>query len=239
MSVESIAEEASRRSGMGRRGFLASAGAFSAAAFLVACGSSDKSSSSSGSKSTTTGATSDTTMGGDTTTTTSGDTRSAENDLKTAAFAAGVEFLAVATYKAALDAATANKLGAVPPAVAEYVKTAMGHHKAALDAWNQILTSNGQKAVNEAPAALAKSVNDEFAKVKDVGGAAKLALGLEQAAAATYLKAIPTLVVPAAIKLAPSIQIIDMQHVAILNFALGQYPVPDTFAGTDKALAPA
>jgi hypothetical protein len=29
-----------------------------------------------------------------------------------------------------------------------------------------------------------------------------------------------------------------MQHVAILNFALGEYPVPDTFATTDKAVSP-
>ena len=29
-----------------------------------------------------------------------------------------------------------------------------------------------------------------------------------------------------------------MQHAAILNFVLGEYPVPDTFAKTDKAASP-
>ncbi len=48
---------------------------------------------------------------------------------------------------------------------------------------------------------------------------------------------IPTLKDKDAIKLASSIQPIDMQHQAVLNFALGQYPVPDTFAKTDKAAA--
>jgi hypothetical protein len=43
---------------------------------------------------------------------------------------------------------------------------------------------------------------------------------------------------PDAIELAGSINIIDMQHVAVLNFVLGEYPVPDTFAQTDKAATP-
>jgi hypothetical protein len=40
-----------------------------------------------------------------------------------------------------------------------------------------------------------------------------------------------------AAKLAGSIQIIDFQHAAILNFVLGNYPVPDTFGKTDQAIA--
>ena len=38
-----------------------------------------------------------------------------------------------------------------------------------------------------------------------------------------------------AIKLAGSIQVVDAQHVSILLFVLGQYPVPDTFAKIDVA----
>ena len=234
-SLSEITDEATQRSGMNRRGFLGAAGAFSAAAFLAACGSSDSSSDSK--KTTTTAA-----DGGDTTTTAGDETtttvaRDANNDLAVGAFAASIEFLAVSTYKAALDAATAGKLGDVPPAVGEFVSTAMKQHQDALDKWNSVLKGAGKDEVTAPPTALAKSVNDQFAKVKDIAGAAKLALSLEQAAAATYLKAIPTLATEAPIRLASSIQIIDMQHVAILLFALGQYPVPDTFASTKAAVA--
>lgn len=82
-------------------------------------------------------------------------------------------------------------------------------------------------------------VDAEFAKVKDVAGATKLALTLEDIAAPTYLKALPSLQSNDAIKLAGSIQAVDQQHVAILNFALGMYPVPDVFQKTDKAASPA
>jgi hypothetical protein len=159
------------------------------------------------------------------------------NDLDTAAFAASLEALAVGTYQAALDAATANKLGPVPPAGATFVQTALSQHQAQLDKWNELLQANGRAAVTEPNAKLKKTVDAQFAQVTDFGGAAKLARDLEEIAAATYLKAIPTIKNKDAITLAGSIQIIDMQHVAILNYVLGEYPVPDTFAKTTKAAA--
>src|SRR5215213_7724397 len=60
----------------------------------------------------------------------------AQGDLAIAMGAAGLEVLAVNTYGAALDAATAGDLGEVPPAVAEFATTAKMQHQAALDAWN-------------------------------------------------------------------------------------------------------
>jgi len=160
---------------------------------------------------------------------------STSNDLKVAALAAGLEVLAVGTYKAALDAATAGSLGAVPPAGATYVQTALTQHQAQLDKWNSVLQSAGKPMVTAPNAKLKPTVDKAFAQVKDFGGAAKLARSLEETAAATYLAAIPTLKSKDAISLAGSIQIIDMQHVAILNYVLGEYPVPDVFAKTDNA----
>lgn len=159
-------------------------------------------------------------------------------DVQIAQLAAGLEVLAVGTYKAALDAATANKLGAVPPAVAEFVTVAMQHHQAHLDAWNKVLTSNGAAAVTTPNATLKPTVDQAFAGVKDIVGAAKLALMLEQIAAATYLSAQGVLTDKDAIKLAGSIQVVDAQHVSVLLFVLGQYPVPDTFAKVDMSAAP-
>ncbi|QXC59382.1 ferritin-like domain-containing protein [Aquihabitans sp. G128] len=218
---------------LGRRGFLGAAGALGAAAFLAACGSdsdSDGGTATTADKSTTTAA-----DGGSTTT---APASGGGGDLKVAAFAASLEVLAVNTYGAALDAAGKGSLGDVPPAVAEFVTTAQKQHQSALDKWNEVLKGAGEDEVSDPPADLEKTVNDAFGKVKDVGGAAKLALMLEQIAAATYLSAIPTLSDEGAIKLAASIQPIDMQHVAVLNFVLGEYPVPDTFGSTDMAASP-
>lgn len=224
-NTTTIEPESAARRGLNRRGFLGAAGALGAAAFLAACGSDDN------------GGSTPTTAGG-TTPTTKAPATGGGDDLETGAFAASLEVLAVNTYGAALDAAGANKLGDVPPAVAEFVTTAQSHHRAALDAWNKVLTDAGESEVTDPPADLEKTVNFAFAKVTDVGGAAKLAVMLEQIAAATYLAAIPTLTSEGAIKLASSIQPIDMQHAAVLLFVLGEYPVPDVFAKTAMAATP-
>jgi hypothetical protein len=158
-------------------------------------------------------------------------------NLKVANLAAGLEVLAVGTYKAALDAATAGKLGTVPPAVGQFVTTAMAQHQAHLDAWNKVITGAGSAAVTAPNATLKPTVDAAFAKVTDVAGAAKLALMLEQIASATYLSAQNVLSDAAAIQLAGSIQIIDAQHAAILHYVLGEYPVPDVFAKVDMAAA--
>ena len=177
-------------------------------------------------------------MGGGETTTPGGGQQSSSGDAAVAQLAAGLEVLAVGTYKAALDAATAGKLGAVPPAGAEFVKTAMAQHQAHLDAWNKVLKSAGQAEVTQPNAKLKPTVDAEFAKAKTFGDAAKLALTLEETAAATYLSAIPQLKSKEAIKQAASIQAVDAKHAAILHFVLGEYPVPDVFAKEDKAVKP-
>ena len=158
-------------------------------------------------------------------------------DLDVAMLAASLEVLAVGTYAAALDAATAGALGDVPPAVAEFVTVAMAQHQEQLDAWNGVITGAGGDAVTEPNATLKPTVDEAFAKVKDVTGAAELALMLEQIAAASYLNAQNVLTDKDAIMLAGSIQIIDAQHVSILLYVLGEYPVPDVFAKVDMAAA--
>lgn len=201
-----------------RRGFLMGTGAAGVGLVLAACGSSSSSSSASTSSSPVSSS------GG------------GPSDADVAKIAAGLEVLAVGTYKAALDAATANKLGAVPPAVATFATTAMGQHQAALDKWNGIITGGGGQAVAAPPADLKATVDKAFAQVTDVVGLAKLALLLEQTAADTYFAAVSTLLKDkAAIQLAGSIQIIDQQHQAILLYVLGMYPVPDVFQKGDKA----
>lgn len=221
----------------GRRRFLLIGGGALATVALAACGKDDKKASKAKATTTTDGS-GTTTTAPETTAGPSTTAGGATDDLTVGAFAASLEVLAVNTYTAALTAAKANKLGAVPPAVATFVQTAQSHHQSALDAWNKVLQGAGKPEVTKPPADLEKKVNDAFGKVTDVTGAGELALMLEQIAAATYLDAIPKLTSKDAIKLAASIQPIDMQHAAILLFVLGRYPVPDTFAQTKMAATP-
>ena len=229
MDTEPSALEHLTTSAFSRRRFLVGSGVAAGLAIVTAaCGNEDDTSSDAG--------TSDTTAAdGGTDTTEAG----AGGDLAVAAFAAGLEVLAVGTYKAALDAATAGKLGDVPPAGAEFVKTAMAHHEEHLSSWNTVLKGAGEPEVTTPNAQLKPMIDAEFGKAKGFADAAKLARTLEETAAATYLSAIPNLKSKDAIKLAASIQAIDAKHVAILNYVLGEYPVPDTFAKTDKAAKPA
>jgi hypothetical protein len=155
-------------------------------------------------------------------------------DFAVAALAASLEHLAVDTYQAGLDAATAGKLGAVPPAVATFAATAKAQHSDHAAAWNSVLTNAGKAPVTGVDLTVKNGVVDPaFAGVTDVTGLARLALGLENVAAATYLNGIAVMENNNALKIAASIQPVEMQHAAILNFVLGQYPVPDAFAKTD------
>jgi rubrerythrin len=213
--------------GQSRRWFIGAAAAVAAGGVLAACSKDDSK--------VATGASTTVTSGSAATTATTAASGSGDADV--AALAASLEVLAVNTYKAALDAATANKLGAVPPAVATFAKTAMGHHQMALDTWNKVLTGAGKPAVSAPPAKLKATVDAEFAKVKDVTGVANLALLLEQTAADTYLKATSSLTGKEAITTAGALQSVDQEHAAILLYVLGKYPVPDVFQKTDKAFA--
>ena len=207
-----------------RRGFLMGAGVALGGLALAACGSSSKSS---------TGAS------GSTTTPTSGGASTGgklTGDLAVVALAASLENLAVQTYGAGISAATAGKLGTVPPAVVTFAQTVMKQHSDHAAAWNAVLSGAGKSPVS----GIDKTVNDAvvtpaFAKVKDAGGLAKLALTLEEAAAATYLEAISVVQAPAGIKTAATIEPVELQHAAILNFVLGNYPVPDSFTKMDGA----
>lgn len=156
-------------------------------------------------------------------------------DVVVAGLAASLENLAVATYGAALKAAGAGKLGKVPPAIATFATTAKAQHMDHAAAWNSILVKVGYKPITAANPVYAKVVDGDFAKVKNVTGVAELALTLEGVAAATYLEAIKALSTPTAIAIAASIQPVEMQHMAVLNFVLGKYPVPNAFASLTGA----
>ena len=150
--------------------------------------------------------------------------------LAVAALAASLENLAVAAYGDVLTAAAAGKLGTVPPAVATFATTVKDQHSQHAQAWNSAITAAGNSAITTPDPVLTPVITADFKKVTDVPGAAKLALMLEDVAAATYQSAIGAVKAASSVKVAASIQPVEMQHAAILNFVLGQYPVPNAFS---------
>ncbi|MFD7734790.1 ferritin-like domain-containing protein [Kitasatospora phosalacinea] len=160
-------------------------------------------------------------------------------DLKVVALATALENQAVGAYQAALDAAKAGKLGTVPPAVATFITTAMGQHADHAKAWNGVLTGAGKPAITGVPLSNQPATLEALGKATTVGDVAKLALQLEDQAAQTYLFATYNVTSPGGIATAATIAPVEAMHAAILNYVLGQYPVPDDFLPTDKAASPA
>ena len=219
-TLTETAINAAHNTNFGRRKFIFGAGLTAAAVALAACAGDDNNDVNAG----------DDDEGGDI----------PAGDLDILAFATGLELLAVGTYQAALDAATSGALGDIPPAGAEFVQTALNQHQEIADALNGVLTGAGREEVTEANADVKAAVVDPaFAAAKNFGDAAKLARTLEIAASATYLKAVQSqLTAKPIIRTAAGIQSTGQQRVAILNYVLGDYPIPDTFQKTDAAIAP-
>ncbi|WP_042366435.1 ferritin-like domain-containing protein [Streptacidiphilus neutrinimicus] len=209
-----------------RRRFLLGAGGVAAAFALAACSSSGKTTSAAGASGAAGGAG-------------SGSPGSMyTGDLQVVALATALENQAVGAYTAALAAARAGKLGTVPPAVGTFAQTAMSQHADHAKAWNAVLTGAGKPAINDVPLSNQPATLQALGAVTDVGGVAKLALMLEQQAAETYLFATYNVTSPGGIATAASIAPVEAMHAAILNYVLGQYPVPDDFLPVDEAASP-
>ena len=112
----------------------------------------------------------------------------------------------------------------------QFCTTVKAQHAQHDQAWNSAIVAAGHTAITKPDPVLVPVVTKDFAKVTNVTGAAKLALMLEDIAAATYLSAVSAVKANSSVKVAASIQPVEMQHAAILNFILGQYPVPNAFS---------
>lgn len=204
-----------------RRGFLAGGGAVAGGLLLSACGSDSKTADKGSSGGTTGG----TTGGGD-----------KGGDKSALATNASLENLAVFAYGSALMDAGKGKFGkTVPAAVAEFAKHAMKQHQDHADAFNAALKAAGGTEFTKPDPALAAAVIKLYGAVNSVPALAKLALTLENTAAATYTKQMGELTNPAALSAVATIAPVERQHAAILSFVLGEYPVPDTFVKLDMA----
>jgi Ferritin-like domain len=223
--------DAAQRLLFDRRRFLTraagTAGSVAGVALLAACSSSG--SSSSAPASATASATGSAAAAG------GGEGQALSGDLQAVAMAASLENSGIATYQAGIKAASAGKLGAVPPAVVTFAETAMAQHEDHQKAWNAVLTAAGKQPVTAVDPVLQPTINAAFAKVTTVTGLAELALVVENTAGQTYQNALSVIKSAAGIKTAASIQPVEFQHAAILYFVLGKYPVPSAFTGVSLA----
>jgi hypothetical protein len=229
--------EAAQRLQFDRRRFLTraagTAGGIAGVALLAACSSSSSSASSSATTSSSASAT-----GSAAAVTAGGEGQALSGDLQVVAMAASLENTAIATYMAGIKAATAGKLGTVPPAVVTFAETAMAQHQDHQKAWNAVLTSAGKKPVTAVDPVIQPTVSAALGQVKNVTGLAELALLLEDTAGQTYQNGLSVIKSAAGIKTAASIQPVEFQHAAILNYVLGKYPVPNAFTGVSLARPP-
>jgi hypothetical protein len=159
-------------------------------------------------------------------------------DLKVVALATALENLAVSAYSGALQKAGAGQLGTVPPAVATFIQTAMKQHSDHAQAWNAVLSKAGKPTINDAPLSITQDQVNMLNAATSVPDVAKLALNLENVAAQTYTFATANVVDAGGIMTAATIQPVETMHAAILNFILGQYPIPDSFIGIGNSLKP-
>jgi hypothetical protein len=210
-----------------RRIFLLGAGTLVGGGVLAACGGSPKKSASGTTTTVTTPSTSSPTTAVPLT-----------GDLAVASLAASLENLGVYAYKAGLSAATAGKLGTVPPAVGTFAMTAMSQHQDHADSWNAVLKANNEPAQTQTDPTLTPTVNSMFGMVTDVTGLAELALLIENIAAQTYQVQTAKLQSVKAIANSASIMPVEMQHAAILYYVLGKYPGIQDTSGNPLAFNP-
>lgn len=162
----------------------------------------------------------------------------ATGDLAVAEVGAALERLAVDTYAATLTAAAGGRLGDVPAVVTELLTTARAHHEVHLSSWNTMLRAGGRPDVTEPNDSLKPAIDGMFAEMRDVAGAARLALVLEDIAAQTYNRAIPTLRTKEAIRLAAQMQVVDQQHLSVLRYVVGVFPVGSGEVQESRAFQP-
>lgn len=219
---------------LGRRAFLGGIGGVALIGGVAAC-----SSSGGGGGTTSTPPTTKTpTSPGTTSSSPTGGGSKYTGDLQVVALAAALENLAVAAYGGALKLASAGKIGKVPPAIGNFITVAMKQHADHASAWNAVLKSAKLPEIKGAPLTITKSEVAMLGKAKSVVDVAKQALSLENAAAETYTFATANVSDAGGIMTAATIQPVETMHAAILNFVLGQYPVPSSFIGVNMAVPP-
>jgi hypothetical protein len=142
---------------------------------------------------------------------------------------AGLELLALRTYDRAVQVVNAGAVPAPPAALGQLVNVAVTHHQQHLDAWNGVLRAAGKPEVTEPPASLSQALQANLQGLLSAG-IGPTALSVEQLLAASYISAVPSVAAPDVMRLAGSIQAVELEHAALIRFLLSQAVAPDAFA---------
>lgn len=149
-------------------------------------------------------------------------------DLDIARLWAGIEATAVTMYEAAIAAVASGALGKAPGAVVAFAAAARQQHADHGRAWNDVLTKHGQRAQTDPDPALLSTVQSAVKGLTTLPQFAGLALSLEDTALQTYVNSVTAVQDGEARRIALTIAPVEAQHAAVLNYLLGQFPVPDT-----------
>ena len=162
-----------------------------------------------------------------------------DSDLDVLEHIAQLELVARDSYRESAAASDAGRLGEMPAAGVEFLRSAAAQHGEAFDALDAMLRRNERTPVEEGHIEFKRvTVGPPLAEMKSWPAAASLARTIEGALAATGLEVIhSTLESDEAIRLVGGLQATCQKRVAVLNFLMGQFPSPDAFQKTDAAVA--
>jgi rubrerythrin len=197
----------------GRRGFLALGGAAFGAAVLSACSDDDDGGD---------GGTADTT-----TTTAASDGEDTLSDLDLVSTAASLELAAVDAYQRAIDTGLVTTA-----AISEAALMFQSHHEQHLDALNTaIKEAKGEEVDHANEAILARLVEPALGSAQTEADIVDLAVGLEDAAAGTYVYAAGELTTAALRSTIMTIGGIEARHAAVIRLLAQSVAPADVFDG--------
>lgn len=160
-----------------------------------------------------------------------------EGDLSLAALLVSLENLLVYAYQDGLN--RKDRLGPYSPAVQAVIEDAQRQHKEHAVAWNSILSGAGKPGITGNDLTVkAAMIDPQLFRAKDAAAFLSVCHDLENLTAVTYLATMGAFENVAALKVAASIQPVENQHVAALQFLLGRNLATDAFAHPDGARTP-
>lgn len=157
------------------------------------------------------------------------------DDMRSASFAASLEALAIWAYRGAIQIVNAGQVDAPAEAVARLAATAAAHHEEHLRAWNEILLIGGRPEVTEPDPSLQGTLTSLVQGTHSVG-LGGVSVSVEQLLAASYVSATPRFGDAVKSRLAGSIQLVELQHLAVGRFLLDRPLLSGAFANDALSL---
>lgn len=156
----------------------------------------------------------------------------ARGDIQILRTASSLEVLAGDVYDKALNSGLVKT-----PALGDAAQLFQSQHKEHAELFQGATKKLGGQPMTEANPVVAQSLEGPIAAMADEAGVARLALMLEQAAAATYLASVGRFSDLELNQVAMSVGGVEARHVAVLAGVLNQTQVPQAFLTTEGAVA--